>query len=494
MGLRELMTIPVLKKKGGKKMKKVKISVICFLVLFLALTTMTPATWAQEKLTYEEFSKRKAWFDDPRPYLTDFYKRFVSPELYSKLTYDVEEMKKLWAECVGFRAPDVVGKIALEIKPGTYSYKDKEKYPFKELMIPRHYDRFKPGGPPHAGNFPEIKVIPTRQYYWALPIAKATKENVGRTKLDNQGYLINDSYVAGYPFPRPEGKFKAQQIMYNWEKRYSNFETNFTWQKSKGFTGGLKEDFNTELDSLGMRLHGRVCMEPYGWLDDRAKKEGEKQVSLIKFYSPRDMYGMVIGISYYLNADHFDQNLMYINALRRVRKMSATDTQDAIAGQDVIYEDQDGFSQKLSPKRYPYKFEVIGEREYLIPAYTLDGSVYYSSKGLELRNIEFERRPLYVVKLTQLDKNYVYSSRTIYIDKETFMLVQAENYDQKGRLYRTAEVTFAFVPEMGMTVMFGGLLADHIDKHSAIPLLFVQPAPFLTRENFDFGALFSKGK
>lgn len=113
-----------------------------------------------------------------------------------------------------------------EIKPGKYSYKDKEKFPgLKELMIPHHYKRFNPGGPPFAGNFPEITVVPTKQYYWALPIAEATKNNMGKTKLDDQGYIIDNTYVSGYPFPRPSGKFKVQQIMYNWVKRYSNGES-----------------------------------------------------------------------------------------------------------------------------------------------------------------------------------------------------------------------------------------------------------------------------
>ncbi len=35
--------------KGGEKMKKVKIFVICFLVLFLALGVMAPILWAAEE-------------------------------------------------------------------------------------------------------------------------------------------------------------------------------------------------------------------------------------------------------------------------------------------------------------------------------------------------------------------------------------------------------------------------------------------------------------
>ena len=59
--------------------------------------------------------------------------------------------------------------------------------------------------------------------------------------------------------------------------------------------------------------------------------------------------------------------------------MSATDTQDPINGQDLIYDDNEGFSQKITPLRYPYTFEIIEEREYLIPI-SIDGTEYVDSK------------------------------------------------------------------------------------------------------------------
>ena len=94
---------------------------------------MTPSTTGRRieyKITSEELEKAKADFDDPRPLFKELsYKKILPPEVYGKLIFDVEEMKKLWAECVGFKSPDVVGKIAPEIKPGKYSYMDKGKYP-----------------------------------------------------------------------------------------------------------------------------------------------------------------------------------------------------------------------------------------------------------------------------------------------------------------------------------------------------------------------------
>jgi len=482
-------------------MKKAKVFVMCLIVFSIPLVMKIQVLRGAEKeykFTVEEFLKAKADFDDPRPVLKDMsFKKMMPPEVYGKLIYDVEEMKKLWAECIGFKSPDEVGKIAPEIKPGKYSYMDKGKYPgLKELMIPAHYEMFNPGKSPHAGNFPEIEVVPTRQYYWSTPIAKATKENMGRTKLDSEGYINNDTYVAGYPFPRPSGGFKGQQIMYNWEKRYFSGENFYMVQRLLGFTKGLGVDFDGGIYWLQIRLHGRAMFEPYGWYDKRAQDQKEATGVAVAYFAPRDSFGNAFNIVYYLDRDRFDNWLLYINSLRRVRKMTATDCQDAVGGQDVIYEDRDGFSQKLSPKRYPYKFEVIAEREYLVPAPTWDGSLYMTSpsKGLELRNIQFERRPVYVVQLTQQDPNYVYSKRIIYFDKETFNLLYIENYDQKKRLYRNLLMIPCFNPEMGLLLFFDYIMRDFLDLHSGRGRGYTLPAPWVTRDHIDMSGIVKMGK
>jgi hypothetical protein len=479
-------------------MKKVRIFIICLLVLFLSLIMIPRAVKAQGVygMSFDDVIKHKAVLDDPRPIYKELsYDKILPAEVYKKMTFDVGAMKTLWAEVVGFRAPDEVGKIAPEIKPGTYTYQDKEKYAgFKELLPPILYDSFKPGGPPHAGNFPEIKIVPTRQYYWALPIAEATKKNMAKTKLDAEGYLVPESYVSGYPFPKPSGPFKAQQVMYNWEKRYYNFENSYVYQFQRTWTKNLRIDYEGMSDMVFIRLHGRVLTEPFGWLDGRAKDNQERKGYSFKYMAPRDMYGNALTVLSYLDPNKFDLFLLYINALRRIRRMSATDSQDDVGGGDIIYEDVELFDQKLTPKRFPYRFEVIAEREYLMPAGQLEGSLYFSSKGGELRNIEFERRPMYVIKLTELDKNFVYSKRILYIDKETFWLYHIENYDQKGRLYRSVIAWPGFTPEMGVIHSSGYVAKNHIDWHSALVRHFVVPDPNLGRDDIDLQALIKKGK
>jgi hypothetical protein len=439
------------------------------------------------KLSIEDLKKQKALFDDPRPYRNVLsMKKVMPPEVYAKLSANPEEMKKVWSQVVGFKAPDVVGKIALEVKPGKYTYKDKDRLPFKELMIPNHYQRFAPQVPPHAGNFSEITVVPTRQQYYHTRIGEATK--LSNARLDSQGYLVPDSYKGGFPFPKPSGPHKAQQIVYNWVKRYLQGDSQHGLQVTAGFNKNLVADFEGLYDFYSVKLHARVYQEPYGWLDERAEKNGEQRCYYFGMLAPRDIYGNVVSIMNYLDPNKFDLFFLYVNSLRRLRRLSATDAQDAAVGQDVIYEDFEGFNQQLTPKRYPYKYKVIAEREYIIPFVPPDGSSYYTNKG-EIKNVNFERRPVYVIELQQQDPNFIYSRRIMYIDMETFMMHLIENYDKKGRLYRTCENISYFYEDLGVMGSEIHTQRDYLDLHSIASRTFIYPAAWAGREQISLRGL-----
>jgi hypothetical protein len=478
-------------------MQKTRNIIICLSVACLALVMIVPAVWAADeyKVTFDQWSKAKAFYDDPRPTTKELgLEKIIPPADLAKLTFDIEAMKSAWSEAVGFKAPDKVGKIAPELKPGKYSYQDKEKYPaFKELLIPLFYERFNPGAPPISGNIPDMEILPTTQYYYSLPLAQATIKNSPSVKQDAQGYMDYSSYEAGFPFPKPYGPNKAIQVMYNWEKR--TFSENY-WliQRTRGYDKNLKTDFEGANEDWWIKLRGRCITPPFGWYDKRAQDRGETRAFNFHQLAPRDSYGNVVNNTSFEGLNDYDQFLLYIAMLRRVRKLSGTDTQDIAVGQDVIYEDYEGFSQKLSPTRFPYKYEVVAEREYLFPTFSEDQSEWVSSKGFEMRGIRFERRPVYVIQMTQLDKNFIYGKRMVYMDAETFLFHCIQNFDQKDRLYRVVWPHWGFYPNLGAycALYFSG--ADFLDMHSMICTQYLQPAPWVKREHTSMQYIIKKGK
>ncbi len=468
------------------------------MIVALAIVLAGTLSWAQKyELSMAELQKFKGPIDDPAPFYTNIqgFKKIMPAEAYKKVTFDVETMKTKWAEAIGFKAPDVVGKLHPEIKPGKYSYQDKVKLPFDKLMWKHMYDRWNPtptSGRRHVGNFTDIEIVPTRQYYHALPVIEATIKYAGTVKQDQQGYIMNDTYEAGLPFPRPSGQHRAQQIMYNWDKSY-NQDSEYYWENVYGYTSDLRNDYHGIDYAYCIRMQGRVKIPPFGWLDTRAKEQGELRGFNNYLLAPRDLYGNINSLMYYVDANKPDLTLMYINSLRRIRKLTSTDTQDPAIGQDIIFEDWQGFAQKHSKARYPYKYEVIGEQEFLVPM-TTTGAPYVSSKdGYTLKNLQFERRPCVVVQLTQLDKNFVYSKRIMYFDKETLYPIHIENYDQKGRLYRTYDAVWGFIPEMGIYNQFHVLALDFVDTHSTQYHSYSYPALWLDRSSISLGSL-TRGK
>jgi len=473
-----------------EEMHRMKKHLVCFcVVVFIVGMGVIPPAQAAENysLTIGRLDKEKAFFDDPRPYHNVLaFKKILPAAVYQKLACDQEAAKKLWAEVVGFKAPDVVGKVAPEIKPGKYSCKDKDKYPFKELMPAEYYKRFAIQTPPHAGNFSEIRVIPTEHHFWHPRIAEATKN--GKAKQDAQGYLITDSYKAGLPFPKPSGPHKAMQVIYNWVKRYIGGESQAGVQRAKGFNKSLAVDYDASNDYSICRLHGRVLMEPYGWLDERAQKNNEHRSFNFRQLAPRDAYGNIVSITSYLDPEKYDLFYLYVNSLRRIRRLSATDAQDAAVGLDCIYEDFEGLNQQISPKRYPYKYKILAEREYLMPRIPADGSSYFTQKG-EIKNLDFERRPVYQIEMLQQDPNFIYSKRIVYIDKETYFLYLVENYDQKGRLYRITENMPAYKPDVGLINIEFFNMRDYVDNHTTVSRHFMYPAAWVGREEISLRSL-----
>ena len=186
--------------------------------------------------------------------------------------------------------------------------------------------------------------------------------------------------------------------------------------------------------------------------------------------------------------------MVYLPSLRRNRKLNPTDTQDPSG--DMTYDDLSLLAQKITPERYPYKFEIIEEREYLMPTGYDTGKVWVDSKnGYALKGVQFTRRPCFTLQMTQLDKNYIYSKRILYIDKETFRSVFSANYDQEGRLYRTQIYVTAFMSDIGQIASYGSHIFqfDHRDLHSSFQMPIPFPASF-SRRDFTIEYLINRGK
>ncbi|MBW2369734.1 MAG: DUF1329 domain-containing protein [Deltaproteobacteria bacterium] len=420
--------------------------------------------WEQHQLIEMKFM-----IDDPRPFFTNL-KKLAGEENWKRYITDVDKAKAVWADVVGFTAPEVVGKIAPEIKPGKYTLADKTRLPFDKLMPKVIYERYNEPGQ-FAGNITEFEIVDTQQYYHHLGVGDNTKANDGSAKLDADGYMDYATLKLGYPFARPSGPQKADQIVYNSLIESQHLSEEFAEVVvSFGFNKKLQMDFQGGGKYYQIKLANRSKLAPLGaWYDARAEKSGENKAYFYEATKPRDLYGNAFVNLKYQNPKKNNIFLFYTTMTRRVRKLSSSDTQDQSIGSDSAYDDVLMFDQKYRPDLYAYDVKLLAETEILIPAYSHDGSEYAdSTAGFQWRNVRMERRPVWVIEMDQQDTSYIYSKRIIYVDRETYVPLLSENYDQKGRLWRTMQICWAFIPEVGQYTYWQTWQYDYIDVHTTL--------------------------
>jgi hypothetical protein len=244
--------------------------VLCAALFLLFGLLPTTAAWTMPpyEVSIKDILDVKATLDDPSPFYTEceYFKKFIPPKIWDQITVDQEASRAAWERAVDFRAKDVVGRIAPEIKPGKYTLADKERLPFKELMTPYHYRRFnqprQEGLPKHIGYFTDFEVIETQQIWHAEAVADATIEHMGKTQLDGDGYILYKTHIAGYAFPRPSGKHKAMQILYNLHTGGVGPESAMNYDITIGVNSKGKIDHEGTASYLWLLTQGRVMYPP----------------------------------------------------------------------------------------------------------------------------------------------------------------------------------------------------------------------------------------
>jgi len=383
------------------------------------------------------------------------------PDVIKKLLHPrgAKGLQEEWNEVIGFRAPEKVGKIAPEIKPGMIiNGSNYKQYPsLKELMPSDIYARLDPKS---YLPFPQIEIVPTRSIYPSKMWTAYTRQHSKGCKIDKDGVSLN-GWVAGTPFPRPK---KGVELAWNHDKvdivgdclRFAPM-----YWDLYGSDGSYERTYHFNL--WYFRATGRTHIDPMPTYGDN--RDGIFEWMVNYFSYPQDIKGMTLFRVHYLDTRKPDTMKAYIPSMRRVRKMSGTDLFDPLMGSDMIWEDYRSYWQKLSPTIFPNEYKLLDFREYLLPSTAPYGYVrHYPRLGRDY--FCFERRPVYVLEIKSKDPSYVYGKRILYLDAETFTLLHIQNYDQEGRLWRTWMKNIVCEPETGVIHEDVTNIIDHISQHA----------------------------
>ena len=309
----------------------------------------------------------------------------------------------------------------------------------------------------------EIKIKDAGDLSPADSYKVATEKFKGQATLAADGGIEN--YTAGMPFDpttfQPGSKEDGWKMVWNWMFRWQNDglkinEVHWVWVRKGGAHtghdimsagGGKYKDYYQGGGTFERVLAGpyqRVMMSHRADLPDTNYKmnngEGFAKNTNFREYtgftSPFDIAGTAFLILRYDDVRKADDSWAYIPSLRRVRRISVEVKSDSLLGTDHTLEDFYGFNGR--PMEHTW--EYVGPARILAVARSRSvDTVYYGPNGWAplddwaLRNVD-------VLRMYPGRSNHPYSTKFIYIDRESGEAFYANAFDKAGELWKIWQI------------------------------------------------------
>lgn len=138
------------------------------------------------------------------------------------------------------------------------------------------------------------------------------------------------------------------------------------------------------------------------------KDMGEVEKSIMFFISPADVRNTSF-MNWSYDDDRADDQWIYLPALNKVKRISSDSKSDYFMGSDFTYDD-------------------LGDRKLEEDTHEL------------LREENINGKACYVVQSIPVDKDYMYAKTITWLEKETFIGVKKEFYDEDGDLLKILSI------------------------------------------------------
>lgn len=291
-----------------------------------------------------------------------------------------------------------------------------------------------------------LDVYPThRSCGYPDSVSEQTRKNATLAKLSSDGK--SDLAVAlggGFPFPIPKAGAEAvwnHRLRWQGEGRIEYYQTNFI--NPDGSFYGLAQD--------------QWVTVPFASPKVKSPEEvGGVHMKLLNVANaPAARTGEVILAHYFLNKSN--DAWMYFPGQRRVRRLPAFEYDNPIPGYENL-ETADQYPMFAgSLDRYDWK--LVGKQEMYIPYNNLKfvakrklKEVYgglYPNRDL----MRYELHRVWKVEATvKQGMRHMFAKRVFYLDEDTWMIMEADQYDAQGKLWRVMEATLYPAVELGACV------------------------------------------
>ena len=155
---------------------------------------------------------------------------------------------------------------------------------------------------------------------------------------------------------------------------------------------------------INKRGQQRVRKTRRNWIDMEGKKGFDKK-TIIFFDKPSDVRGTSLLNWSYLDIEKDDDQWLYLPALRKIKRIAASDKEKAFMGSDLTFDD-------------------MGDRQVEEDSHKL------------VKTEDYNGRSCYVVEMIPKEKDYMYSKKLKWIDTEELIDYKTDFFDRKGRFLK----------------------------------------------------------
>ncbi len=352
----------------------------------------------------------------------------------------------------------------------------------------------------------EMKIEGTRTYTPHPKYVQATVDYACQAKLDERGLIV--SYAAGQPFPYSEWAKEATGHRCDLTPDDPQFALKLAWNVNYRWQGGS----GLNLPHWGfsnMRNNGkelwRVAQGEYrrtyfahraDLLPETTSLTENNRVEWAEFFdvkTPFDLRGTMFLLYRYMD-DKEDDTWAYIPALRRVRRIAATQKSDSLLGTEFTLEDFYIFAGYVWDHQWEFQGEsqrlgVVNSGRDCFPTDISEQAAKEAERMTRLGNEEewfhcrfgpygalpfigenWQKRTTFQLDDIPKQKGHPYSRKKIWYDKETMMPFYSIMYDRAGTPYRIISSVFRWTEDSAVPANQN----KHVLNYSDIMVVNVQ--------------------
>ena len=311
-----------------------------------------------------------------------------------------------------------------------------------------------------------FEIVPYKPAFSSAGTVEMTKKYYGQTKLGPSGEILN--YVSGTPFPDTKD---ATEMAHNFRTRcYGDGYTNH--DNAWVVDGRLKYDMNSEIKNSLCFFAGRTDMPPVPELTSNPKQIW-RAFSMLQLQPPETRNMRIMEVHYKDTLKAYD-SWFWMPSIRRVRRRSTSERQDAQGGADYCAFDNMGWDGPVQVNTYKY----LGQKDLLMGRHTDNKKLAHTPGDCLFDGTQRERVKMHVIEATSKDPNFLYSKMIWYLDPENWQMLYSDRYDRAGKLWK-------WIDQLGYVAKgYNGVDVPHFNATQTVDIQRLHATVGTTEINF----------